>query len=103
MAGAARSVAYNRNRAGRWRVSALRRKTTGCARRRTGHSYPTSRCLNWDETKSNKPPVPYEHSGRHIARHPGSDVLDLFSTLTSSPAMQASEHAELMHLLLADR
>ena len=60
-------------------------------------------CLNWDEIKSDKPPVPYTHSGRHIARHPGSDVLDLFSTLTSSPAMQAAAHPKLMELLLADR
>jgi SAM-dependent methyltransferase len=60
-------------------------------------------CLNWEEVKSDRPPVPYTHSGGHIAYHPGTNVIDLFTTLTSNPALQAAAHPELSQLMLADR
>ncbi len=59
--------------------------------------------IDWKALGSTLPDVPYRHSGSHLVNHPGNDVLDVFSSMTSNSAMQASLRPELLRLMLADK
>ena len=59
--------------------------------------------IDWGALSSDQPEVPYKSSGAHLVNHPGNDVLDVFTSMTSNAAMRPDIRPELLKLMLADK